>query len=445
MSFVPPTIGDGPDAKVVILGARPYVLYKLHEFNRALFAPATHLARAGAHIFSTPGSWLALMPGAASMAAGYEFLYRLGKSYGKPEFGIDEVDAHGAKVAVFEQTVLEKPFCRLQRFKRHSDRADVTAALGRDPVVLLVAPLSGHHATLLRETVRTLLGHHDVYVTDWLDARTVPLDRGSFTLDDYVDYLREFIRHVGPERLHVISVCQATVPALAAVALMAAAGEREPRSLTMMGGPIDTRCNPTQVNQLATSQPLGWFESHLLHEVPAGYPGRGRRVYPGFLQHASFVAMNPLRHASSHWDFYQDLLRGAHGDAEDHRRFYDEYNAVLDMAAEYYLDCVRIVFQEHLLPRGLWHVRGERVAPEAITGSALLTIEGALDDISGLGQTGAARDLCRGVPAERKHQLTVDDAGHYGIFSGRRWREIVYPRVRAFIAGAGHPAGVENG
>jgi poly(3-hydroxybutyrate) depolymerase len=412
------------------------LLYKLHEFNRALFAPATQLAWVGANMFSAPGSWLAQLPGAAGVAAGYELLYRLGKSYDKPAFGITEVEAHGAKVAVVEQTVLDRPFCRLQLFKRTSDRPEVLARLGRDPAVLLVAPLSGHHATLLREAVRTLLGHHEVYVTDWVDARSVPLDHGPFTLDDYVDTLRGFIRHLGPERLHIVSVCQAAVPALAAVALMAAAGEQEPRSLTLMGGPIDARRSPTQVNQLATSKPLSWFEAHLLHAVPSGYPGQGRRVYPGFLQHASFIAMNPLRHATSHWDFYQDVARGAASDAEDHRRFYDEYNAVLDMAAEYYLDCIRIVFQEHLLPRGLWEVAGERVTPAAIARTALLTIEGELDDISGLGQTAAAHDLCTNLPPDRKHHLAVEGAGHYGIFSGRRWREIVYPRVRALIASA---------
>jgi poly(3-hydroxybutyrate) depolymerase len=412
------------------------VLYKLHELNRALFGPATHLARAGADMFSAPGSWLAQMPGAAGVAAGYELLYRLGKSYGKPVFGIEEVEAHGARVAVLERTVLERPFCRLQSFRRHSDRAGVAAALERDPAVLLVAPLSGHHATLLRETVQTLLGHHDVYVTDWTDARVVPLASGPFTLDDYVRYLQAFIAHLGADRLHVVAVCQAAVPALAAVSLLAAAREPAPRSLTMMGGPIDARRNPTRVNQLATRHPLDWFETHLLHEVPAGYPGHGRRVYPGFLQHASFIAMNPLRHASSHWEFYQDVARGAHDDAAEHRRFYDEYNAVLDMAAEYYLDCVRIVFQQYLLPRGAWHVGNERVTPDAITTTALLTVEGELDDISGLGQTAAALDLCTDVPDDRKQHLTVAGAGHYGIFSGRRWREIVYPRLRAHIADA---------
>ncbi len=387
-------------------------------------------------MFSARGSWLSLMPGASGVAAGYELLYRLGKTYDKPQFGISEVDVRGAKVAVVEQPVLTKPFCRLLSFRRYSDRADVVAGLERDPVVLLVAPLSGHHSTLLREAVRTLLGHHDVYVTDWADARGVALDRGAFTLDDYVGYLRAFINHIGADRVHIVSICQAAVPSLAAVALMAAGGEPEPRSLTLMGGPIDTRRNPTQVNRLATSKPLEWFDSHLVHSVPAGYAGYGRRVYPGFLQHASFIAMNPVRHASSHWDFYQDLSRGAHSEADDHRRFYDEYNAMLDMAGEYYLDCVRIVFQQHLFPRGLWHVGGERVQAEAISRTTLLTIEGELDDISGVGQTEAARELCTRLPAARKHYLRVPGAGHYGIFSGRRWREIVYPALREVIAAA---------
>jgi poly(3-hydroxybutyrate) depolymerase len=410
------------------------VLYKLHDLNRALLWPATHLARAGALMFSAPGSWLSQLPGASGMAAGYELLYRLGKSYEKPEFGIDEVTVRGAKVAVVEEVVQERPFCKLRAFRRYSDRPEVVAGLERDPVVLLVAPLSGHHATLLRDTVRTLLTDHQVYVTDWMDAREVPLGRGPFTLDEYVGYLRAFTRHLGAERLHVVAVCQATVPALAAVSLAASAGEPQPRSLTLMGGPVDPRCSPTGVNRLATSKPLAWFESHLLHEVPAGYPGQGRRVYPGFLQHASFIAMNPVRHASSYWEFYQDIVWGQHGDAEEHRRFYDEYNAVLDMAGEYYLDCIRIVFQQHLLPRGLWYVGGQRVAPEEIAGTSILTIEGELDDISGLGQTRAAAALCTRVPPERVQHMTVDGAGHYGIFSGRRWREIVYPRIRQLIA-----------
>jgi poly(3-hydroxybutyrate) depolymerase len=405
------------------------VLYHLHDYHRALFNPATVLAQATARMFSQ-------LPGAAPVAAGYELFYRLGKRYEKPLFGIDAVDVRGTRVRVVEETVLARPFCRLQRFTRLSDQPDVAARLKDDPVVLVVAPLSGHHATLLREAIASLLAGHAVYVTDWLDARMVPLREGGFSLDDYVGYLGDFVRHIGTERLHVLAVCQPAVPVLAAAALSAAAGHPQPRSLILMGGPIDARRNPTQVNRLATSKPLRWFETHLLHDVPAHYPGRGRRVYPGFLQHASFIAMNPVRHMNSHIDFFHDLVLGDARGAEEHRRFYDEYNAVLDMPAEYYLDCVRIVFQQHLLPRGRWHVGGARVEPAAITDAALMTIEGELDDISGPDQTRAAHDLCTGIPDDRKRHLTVRGAGHYGIFSGRRWREIVHPRMRDFIAAA---------
>ncbi|MFB9069199.1 polyhydroxyalkanoate depolymerase [Pseudofulvimonas gallinarii] len=412
------------------------MLYQLHEFNRAMMAPVTYWAEAGAKIFSSSGSWFSQLPGAARVAAGYELLYRIGKDYEKPRFGIHSIEAHGATVPVVELTALARPFCRLQRFKRFSDEAKVINELKDDPVVLVVAPLSGHHATLLRDTVRTMLADHKVYITDWVDARMVPTSEGAFTLDDYVRYIQEFIRHIGAGNLHVISVCQPTVPVLAAVSLMAAAGEAIPRSLTLMGGPIDTRESPTKVNDLATTKPLSWFENHVIHEVPSNYPGRGRKVYPGFLQHAGFIAMNPGRHVSSHWDFYQDLVRGDLDDAEAHRRFYDEYNAVLDMPAEYYLDCIRIVFQQHLLPRGEWHVDGQRVAPETIRGTAIFSIEGEFDDISGAGQTRAALALCSGVDEANKKHLTVAGAGHYGIFSGRRWREVVYPQVREFIAAA---------
>jgi poly(3-hydroxybutyrate) depolymerase len=300
--------------------------------------------------------------------------------------------------------------------------------------VLVVAPLSGHHATLLRETVKVLLQDHTVYVTDWIDARLVPREEGPFSLDDYVDYVRAFIRHVGAGRVHVLAVCQPTVPVLAAVALDAAAGEREPRSLTLMGGPVDTRRSPTRVNRFAAAKSLQWFETHLVFRTPAPYPGRGRRVYPGFLQHAAFVAMNPARHADSHLRFYRDLARGQHREAAEHRLFYDEYNAVMDLPAEYYLDSVRIVFQQHLLPRGLWRVRGELVDPSAIRSAALMTIEGEKDDISGLGQTQAAHDLASRIPAAWRRHLVVEGAGHYGIFGGRRWREIVYPALRDFVA-----------
>jgi len=415
------------------------LLYQTHEMLRAWMAPMTYWAEAGSRAFSAPGSWLSALPDAARTAAGYELLYRLGKDYEKPAFDIHSVTINDRTYPVVEREVLAKPFCRLLRFKRFSDEAGGIDDINDDPPTLVIAPLSGHHATLLRDTVRTLLHDHKVYITDWIDARMVDKDAGAFTLDDYVGYLEEFIRHIGARDLHLISVCQPTVPALAAVSLMAARGEPVPRSLVMMGGPIDARESPTAVNNLAMRKPLWWFENNVIHTVPANYPGRGRLVYPGFLQHAGFMAMNPERHFMSHWDFYQDLVKGDLDDAAAHRRFYDEYNAVLDMPAEYYLDTVRIVFQEHLLPRGLWRVRGELVDPSRIGRSktcatAIMTIEGELDDISGKGQTRAAHSLCTNVNPDSRQHLIVRGAGHYGIFSGRRWRTQVYPKVKAFIA-----------
>jgi poly(3-hydroxybutyrate) depolymerase len=420
------------------------MLYQFLELQRSLLRPTSLFAHAGARLFSATDSWFAGLPGAARLAAGYELIYRLGKEYPKPEFAIPTVFVRDTRVAVVEHAVLSKPFCRLLRFGRYSDNPDLVGWMKRNPVVLVVAPLSGHHATLLRDTIRALLSDHEVYVTDWIDAREVPLAAGPFSLDDYVTYIQDFIRCIGAGRLHVVAVCQPTVPVLAAASLLAAASEPVPRSLVLMGGPVDARCNPTQVNNLATTRSLRWFESHLVHQVPARYPGRGRRVYPGFLQHAGFIAMNPGRHMSSHWNFYRHLIEGDLEDAEAHRRFYDEYNAVLDLPAEYYLDCIRIVFQEHLLPRGSWRVAGQRVAPEALSDTSLLTVEGELDDISGLGQTRAAHELCTRIPLDRKRHLTVRGAGHYGIFSGRRWRDIVYPAVRDFIIGADPGASSER-
>ena len=409
------------------------MLYQLHELQRSLLSPLTYWAEASAKMFSAPSSALSHLPGAQRWAAGCELMYRLGKDYEKPEFGIRSVTAHGHEVPIVEYAVLKKPFCNLIRFKRFTDDEPTLDDLKDDPPVLVVAPLSGHHATLLRDTVRTLLQDHKVYITDWVDARMVALGQGPLHLDDYVAYIQDFIRHIGADNLHVISVCQPTVPVLAAVSLLAARGETTPRSMTMMGGPIDPRRSPTKVNDLATTKPLSWFQHTLIHEVPQQYPGHGRRVYPGFLQHAGFIAMNPGRHVMSHYDFYEDLIKGDLGDAAAHRKFYDEYNAVLDMPAEYYLDTIATVFQQHLLPRGLWDVAGERVTPAAIRDTALFTIEGELDDISGLGQTEAAHALCTGIPAEHRRHLVAQGAGHYGIFSGRRWRELVYPEVRNFI------------
>ncbi len=415
------------------LGSSVPMLYQIHEWQRSFLGPLSYFAQANARMLNDNSSPLAQLPGAQRMAAGYELFHRLGKEYEKPAFGIHGASAHGHEIAVVERIALDKPFCQLKRFKRFSDDPDTIEKMKNDPVVLVVAPLSGHHATLLRDTVRTLLRDHKVYITDWVDARMVPTAAGAFGLDDYVGYIEEFIRHIGAASLHVISVCQPTVPVLAAVSLMSARGEDTPRSLTMMGGPIDPRRSPTGVNDLAMRQPFSWFKGNVIHTVPPNYPGHGREVYPGFLQHAGFIAMNPGRHLNSHWDFYQDLLRGDLDDAESHRKFYDEYNAVLDMPAEFYLDTIDKVFQRTLLPRGLWDVAGERVNPAAIRHSALLTIEGELDDISGLGQTEAAHDLCSGIPARRRQHQVIAGAGHYGIFSGRRWRETVYPQVRDFI------------
>ncbi len=410
------------------------MLYQLHELNRAMMAPFVHLAEANSRIFSHPSSWASSLPGAERLAAGNELVHRLGKEYEKPPWNIHEVEIGGRKVPILEQEEVRKPFCRLVRFKRYSDDAATIARLKDNPVVLVVAPLSGHHATLLRDTVRTLLRDHKVYVTDWIDARMIPVEEGSFGLDDYVAYIEDFIRHIGADNLNVMSVCQPTVPVMAAISLMAARGEKLPRSMVMMGGPIDARRSPTAVNNLATRKPMSWFENNVIHTVPQPYPGKGRHVYPGFLQHAGFIAMNPSNHFMSHWDFYSNLIKGDMLDADSHRKFYDEYNAVLDMPAEYYLDTIKTVFQDFLLPLGKWKVNGELVKPGAIKGPALMTIEGELDDISGVGQTAAAHDLCTGIPRSRQKNLVVQGAGHYGIFSGRRWREIVYPQVLEFFA-----------
>ncbi len=409
------------------------MLYQIYDFQKALLQPLTEWAKTTAETFVNPANPLSLVPGAERLAASYELLHRLGKDYKKPEFGIRTVKAHGKEVVVQEFTALAKPFCNLVRFKRFSDDVEVISKMKQDPVVLIVAPLSGHHSTLLRDTVRTMLQDHKVYITDWIDARMVPNDQGVFSLDDYVHYIEDFIRHIGAENLHVISVCQPTVPVLGAVSLMASRGENTPRSLVMMGGPIDARKSPTAVNSLAMSKSIEWFEANTIHNVPPPHPGVGRRVYPGLLQHMGFIAMNPSNHLQSHWDYFQNLVRGDEQDAQAHIRFYDEYNAVLDMDAHYYLDTIRTVFKDYALPNGTWMVRNELVKPQDIEQSALLTIEGEMDDISGSGQTRAAHKLCKGIEESRKEHYEVSGAGHYGIFSGSRWRNKVYPRIQQFI------------
>ena len=417
------------------------MLYHLYEAQRSLMEPFADFAQAASKLYSNPLTPFGQNPFSQRVSAGYDLLYRLGKDYEKPEFGIKTVNVEGVDVAIHERVEIDKPFCELRRFKRFSDDPATLARLKEQPAVLIVAPLSGHYATLLRDTVRTMLRDHKVYITDWRNARLVPLEQGEFHLDDYVLYVQEFIRHLQAQygNCHVMSVCQPTVPVLAAVSLMASRGETTPLTMTMMGGPIDARKSPTSVNNLATNKSHGWFENNVIYRVPSSFPGAGRRVYPGFLQHAGFVAMNPDRHLTSHYDYFKHLIAGDDASAEAHRQFYDEYNAVLDMDADYYLETIRIVFQEFRLVHGTWDVRNEhgeleRVRPQDIRSTAHFTIEGELDDISGSGQTEAAHALCHNVPKAKQKHLEVPGAGHYGIFSGRRWRELVYPQVRDFIA-----------
>ncbi|PJI97528.1 poly(3-hydroxybutyrate) depolymerase [Acidovorax sp. 69] len=416
------------------------MLYHIYETQRSLMEPFTDFAQAASKLFSNPVSPLSQTSAAQRMAAGYDLLYRLGKDYEKPTFDIHTVDVDGVGVAIHERIEVNKPFCELRRFKRFSDDPATLTKLKTQPVVLIVAPLSGHYSTLLRDTVRTMLKDHKVYITDWKNARLVPLSEGEFHLDDYVNYVQEFIRHLQGEygNCHVISVCQPTVPVLAAVSLMASRGEKTPLTMTMMGGPIDARKSPTSVNNLATNRSFEWFENNVIYRVPEKFPGAGRRVYPGFLQYTGFVAMNPDRHATSHYDYFKDLIKGDDASVEAHRKFYDEYNAVLDMDADYYLETIRTVFQDYKLVHGTWDVRSpagkiERVRPQDITTTALFTVEGELDDISGSGQTEAAHDLCSGIVRKEQRHLEAKGAGHYGIFSGRRWRDLVYPKVRQFI------------
>ncbi|PUE20317.1 polyhydroxyalkanoate depolymerase [Limnohabitans sp. WS1] len=417
------------------------MLYQIFETQRSIMEPFSDLAQAAAKLFSNPLNPMSQTPMAQRTSAGYALMHRLGKDYEKPEFGIRTVKVNRVDVAIHERIEIDKPFCELRRFKRFSDDAATLTQLKAQPAVLIVAPLSGHYATLLRDTVKTMLQDHKVYITDWKNARLVPLSDGEFHLDDYINYVQEFIRHLQSiyGNCHIVSVCQPTVPVMAAVSLMASRGEKTPLTMTMMGGPIDARKSPTSVNNLATNKSFEWFENNVIYRVPANFPGAGRRVYPGFLQYTGFVAMNPDRHATSHYDYFKDLIKGDDASTEAHRKFYDEYNAVLDMDADYYLETIATVFQDFKLVNGTWDVKGvdgkvERVRPQDIKGTALMTVEGELDDISGSGQTRAAQDLCSGVPASERQHLEVPGAGHYGIFSGRRWRDIVYPELVKFIS-----------
>lgn len=402
------------------------MLYSLYEAQHTLLGPWRHAAELSRGWFAHPFSPFSYTPLARRMAASSDLFLRITQRYEKPAWGIETTRIGARDVPVHIEVAEAKPMCNLLHFRRELDTPR------HDPKVLVVAPLSGHHATLLRDTVRTLLPSHEVWVTDWVDARMVPLSEGAFHLATYVDYIREFIGRLAPD-INVISVCQPTVPVLAAVSLMAERDEVAPRTMVMMGGPIDARRSPTAVNNLAMQKPYSWFERHVIHRVPSKYPGYMRRVYPGFLQHMGFVAMNPSRHMDAHWDYFGHLLQGDDDSAEKHRDFYDEYNAVLDMPAEYYLDTIKTVFQDFALPKGRMFVRDDLVRPQAIRKTALLTIEGELDDISGNGQTEAAHQLCLNIPRDRREHYVAPGAGHYGIFSGRRWRQKIYPRVADFI------------
>ncbi len=409
------------------------MLYDAYEVQRSLLTSAGKLAGLGAGWLSNPSNPFAYSSMGPVAAAGLEVFAHVAKPRGKPEFGIASVKIGRKSVPVREEIALHLPFGDLKHFVK-------TGAEGADagPPLLIVAPMSGHYATLLRGTVERLLPGHDAYITDWADAKIVPLTKGSFDLDDYVDYLIRFLGLIGEargERPHLLAVCQPSVPAFAATALMGADKAKwRPRTLTMMGGPVDTREAPTAVNSLATQRPHAWFQNNVIATVPMIYPGAARKVYPGFLQLAGFMTMNLGSHLISHWEMFKHLVVGDDESADATREFYDEYRAVCDMTAEFYLQTVDVVFQRHLLPKGKLKHRGRLVDPAAIRDTALLAIEGERDDISGLGQTRAALDLATKVPKARKHYLMAEDVGHYGIFNGRKWREKIAPVVEDFIA-----------
>lgn len=407
------------------------MLYNLYELNHAALTPLRAAAVAHRLLFDQPWNpWAQSLPFRAASAA-WEVFETATRRYGKPMFGIDQVSVGGRTVSVREHIVRRLAFCDLLHFER--DPAALPRRHRRDPVVLLVAPLSGHYATLVRGTVRALLAAHDVYVTDWQDGRRVPTASGTFDLEDYIDYLLEFIRLLGPG-VNVVAVCQPGPAALAATALLAADGDPcQPASLVIMGSPIDTRRSPTEPNRLATSRPLSWFERHVIMPVPFPHAGALRQVYPGFLQLTGFMTMNFDRHLDAHHRLFQSLVAGDGDSVAAHRRFYDEYLAVMDLPAEYYLQTLRVVFQEHDLPRGRMRHRDRLVEPAAIRRTALMTVEGEHDDISGIGQTQAAHALCPNVPAALREDYVQPGVGHYGIFNGSRWRQAIAPRVARFI------------
>lgn len=402
------------------------MLYDAYEMQRSLLAGASTLANFGAGWLNNPANPFAYSHMGPIVASALDVFAHASASRGKPEFGIESTMVDGGTVAVTEEIVLRKPFGQLKRFRREG----ITGS----PKLLMVAPMSGHYATLLRGTVERMLPGHDVYITDWRDAKLVPLDAGGFDLDDYIDYLIEYMEAIGPGA-HMLAVCQPSVPAYAAAAVMSSARHPcRPKTLTLMGGPIDTRKAPTAVNTLATQRPFAWFEHNVVATVPYLYPGGGRKVYPGFLQLAGFMAMNLGEHLTSHWEMFGHLIDGNGESAEASKHFYDEYRSVCDMTAEFYLQTVDRVFQRHLLPKGEMVHRGVRVDPAAIEDVALLAIEGERDDISGVGQTKAALTISTGLPPRLKRYHLAKGVGHYGIFHGSKWRTRIAPIVEEWIA-----------
>ncbi|WP_439817344.1 polyhydroxyalkanoate depolymerase [Zavarzinia sp. CC-PAN008] len=408
------------------------MIYDLFELSHAAVAPMRVVAQTTQAALENVYNPLGYTPGGKALAGMCAFFELTTRRYGKPDFGLHTVDIDGHAVPVVEEVVWQEPFCRLVRFRRDFG-AIALPDRAQDPRVLIVAPLSGHYATLLRGTVAAMLPEHDVYITDWADARTVPVAAGRFGLEDYIDYLMRMIRHLGPGT-HTMGVCQPGVPLLAAVALMNQDGDpAAPASMVIMGSPIDTRRSPTVPNRLATERPISWFANNVITTVPMGHPGSGRRVYPGFLQLTGFMTMNLDRHMDAHYKLFRNLVKGDGDGVQAHREFYDEYLSVLDLTAEFYLETVEQVFQEFRLARGCLTWRGRTVDPGAITRTALMTVEGENDDISGIGQTQAAHDLCTALPATMKVDYVQPGVGHYGVFNGRRWRTEIQPRVRDFI------------
>ena len=405
------------------------MIYNAYEMQRSWLAGASAVAHSSAEFLNNPANPFAYFGGGDVLASALEVFAHASAPRGKPAFGLDHTLIEGETVPVREEIVLQKPFGQLKRFVREGVEAG--------PRLLIVAPMSGHYATLLRGTVERMLPKHDVYITDWRDARNVPLSEGHFDLDDYVDYLIEFLEIIGPGA-HMLAVCQPSVPAYAAVAVMSAVKHKcLPRTLTLMGGPIDTRKAPTSVNTLATQRPHSWFANTVIATVPFSYPGAGRKVYPGFLQLAGFMSMNLGNHMMSHWEMFKHLVVGDDDSADATKDFYDEYRSVCDMTAEFYLQTVDVVFQRHALPKGEMLHRGQPVDLNAIEDIAILAIEGERDDISGIGQTKAALTLTKSLPAGKKKYLMAKTVGHYGIFNGRKWRENIAPVVEAWIRSNG--------